>query len=195
MQWRAERRATASRYYDDDQVGLQRGDMWRTTDTALACHGQAAAAEQADHPAVDHGEEARDLLVSRRRRRVERERARRRLGEYPVERKRVEVDIEIDPAPETLDHRHRPAVTVRHPGTSRLPAVEAQERADEDGEHGSTKPVIPGEQVAQTPREREDPLAHGHRWEHGADPARPLALPAIGLRAAAHCNTSMTSRD
>ena len=38
MQWRAERRATASRYYDDDQVGLQRGDMWRTTDTALACH-------------------------------------------------------------------------------------------------------------------------------------------------------------
>src|SRR5262249_58270813 len=69
---------------------------------------EPAALEQPLHASGDSRQHDADLLVRRRRQRPEIERTTRAIGvEDAVEQERVVVDVQIESAPEALNHRHR----------------------------------------------------------------------------------------
>jgi hypothetical protein len=110
-------------------------------------------------------------------------------GEHAVEDEGVEVDVRVEGPAEALNNRQAAAPAVAEAEPARPPALEAEERADVDGEDGATEAVVPGQQVAQPVREAEHPLPDGHTWEdrvHGVGGAlgHPAA-PATGAEAAA----------
>jgi len=84
----------------------------------------------------------------------------------------MKMDIEIQRPPEPLHDGHRATAPVHHPGRPRLTPQEAEDRSHERPRHPTAQVVIPGESVAQTMREAQNPLAHGHRREHPVDEVR-----------------------
>ncbi|MFZ1058261.1 MAG: hypothetical protein WAP47_03600 [Candidatus Rokuibacteriota bacterium] len=98
--------------------------------------------------------------------RVEAEAAGRVLAEHPVEGEGVEVDVQVEPAPEALDDGEGAGVAVTDARSVGLAVVEVQESPDEDAEDGAAEAVVPGEQVAQAVGEAQDPLADGDAGQH-----------------------------
>ena len=80
--------------------------------------------------------------------------------------------VQIQRAAKTLNNGHRAAAPVHDPGRPRLAPQEAEHRARERPHHRAAQVVIPGQPVAQAMRQAQDPLAHGHRWEHTVDQVR-----------------------
>ena len=91
------------------------------------------------------------------------------LREHAVDHQGVDVNIEIQLSPEPLQDRHRPATAIRHPGVSRPPAEEPDDRPHGAPHNGAAEIVIPGQPIAEAVRQAQDPLAHGHRREHLID--------------------------
>ena len=58
---------------------------------------------------------------------------------------RVEVDVEVQRRPEALNRGHGPAAPAPNAAALSSAALERQERADEDAEHGAAKLVVPGD--------------------------------------------------
>jgi len=81
----------------------------------------------------------------------------------------MEVDVQIEGAPEALDRRHG----ARLPGGDALAAgaapIERAERADVEGEDLAAERVIPSEHVAQAKRQAQDPLPDRDGGEHVLD--------------------------
>jgi len=126
---------------------------------------QPPAPEQPQDTAADRGQEPNDLVVAWRRGRVEAE-AGRVLAEHAVEGEGVEVDVEVQPAAEALDDGEGARVAIDHAVLPRLTTVEVQEGPDEDAEDRTAEAVVPGEEVAQTVREAQHPLADGDVGQH-----------------------------
>jgi hypothetical protein len=96
------------------------------------------AFEQALHARGDPREDHADLLVRRGRQRPELERPGRAIDEEnAVEQHRVVVDIEIQAAPNALNHGHRSRPSVPDPVAACAGALKAEEHAHVHGEHGA----------------------------------------------------------
>src|SRR5438093_1831049 len=122
---------------------------------------ESAAREETLDAPVDGGEQPRHLLVARGLGGVELEAPVFSLGEDAVQEEGVEVDVQLEAAPEALDHRHGAAPPVAHSPAARSAAIEAEHGPSGDAEHRAAERVIVGEEIAQAVRQREHPLAHG----------------------------------
>src|SRR5438094_9185289 len=121
---------------------------------------ESAAREETLDAPVDGGEQPRHLLVARGLGGVELEAPVFSLGEDAVQEEGVEVDVQLEAAPEALDHRHGAAPPVAR--AARSAAIEAAHGPSGDHEHRPAERVIVGEEIAQAVRQREHPLAHGN---------------------------------
>ena len=121
---------------------------------------QPSARQQPPHPVSDGSEHLSHGRIAGRRRRVELEPALCAFDEDPVEDQGVEVDIEVDTAPETLDHGHHPGPALGIAMLVRGAAIEVLEHSGVDAEHGARQPVVPGESIPQSIGQGEHPLAH-----------------------------------
>src|SRR5437016_2482891 len=123
---------------------------------------ESAAREETLDAPVDGGEQPRHLLVARGLGGVELEAPVFSLGEDALQEEGVEVDVQLEAAPEALDHRHGAAPPVAHARAARSAAIEAEHGPSGDAEHRAAERVIVGEEIAQAVRKREHPLAHGN---------------------------------
>jgi len=80
--------------------------------------------------------------------------------EHTVEYERVEVDIEVQSAPESLDHRHAAGVAVAKASATCASSLERQQDARVDREHGATELVAPCEEIAEPMGQAQHPLAY-----------------------------------
>jgi len=62
--------------------------------------------------------------------------------EHAVQHERVNMKIEIEGAPEPLNHNHRAATPVRFAAAARAGAQEAEHGAEEDANHRATQVVV-----------------------------------------------------
>jgi hypothetical protein len=74
---------------------------------------ELAAGEQPPHAGADGGEDVHHVLVARRECGVKSEVPGSSLAEDTVEHERVQVNVELEAAPEALDHRHRAGLALR----------------------------------------------------------------------------------
>jgi len=133
--------------------------------------GQATpAAQEIEHTVVDLLQDLGDLRVRRRRHRMK-HRGRRRGGpsEHRVEHEGVQVHVHIQGRAEPLDDGHGPAValadTLAPGGTAQPP----EDHPDEHCQHVPTQGGVESELIAQRPRQRQHPLAHGGVRNHAID--------------------------
>jgi hypothetical protein len=120
------------------------------------------ARDQADDPPPDRRQQPRDIEVGRCGRKAQR--AVRLLGEHTLRHQGMEVDVGIECRPEPLDSRHRSADAAAHATPGGAPSLET--------EHSTAEPVIPGERVAQSVRQRQHPLAHRQATQHAVHQVR-----------------------
>ncbi len=81
----------------------------------------------------------------------------------------MEVDVQVERAPESLDDGHRAAAPVPHPSVPRAALKEPENRPYGTPHHAAAEGVIPGEPVAKPVRQAEDPLAHRYARQHVVD--------------------------
>src|SRR5438093_7618061 len=93
---------------------------------------ESAAREETLDAPVDGGEQPRHLLVARGLGGVELEAPVFSLGEDAVQEEGVEVDVQLEAAPEALDHRHGAAPPVAR--AARSAAIEAEHGPSGDAE-------------------------------------------------------------
>jgi hypothetical protein len=119
------------------------------------------------------GHQVGRLRIGGRRHLMKLDGIKRRRGEHAVEHERVEVDVQVERSTEALDEREAPAPALADTEPACLPALEAQEGLDGDGEHGAAQAMIPGEM---------DTGGRGYLW-----PRAPMsgASHLIGSRATA----------
>jgi hypothetical protein len=113
----------------------------------------APSSKQSQDARANRREEARHLPIGRRWRGMEARGAVRCGREHALQDERVEVDVQLDAAPETLDRRHRPAPAIDDPATAPAAALEPEQRAGVDREHGATERVVPCEAIAERVRQ------------------------------------------
>ena len=82
--------------------------------------------------------------------------------EDAVKYERVKVEVNVHRPAEALHARHHAGLPTREPLAPRLAAIHAAERAHEDVQHRAAEPVIVGQPVAQSVRDREYPLPDRH---------------------------------
>ena len=82
----------------------------------------------------------------------------------------MDMNIQVEGAAKPLHDDHRPAAPVPHPGVARPAPQEAEDRAQGPPHHGAAQGVVPRQPVAQTRREAQHPLTHGHVRKHVAHP-------------------------
>src|SRR5439155_1128148 len=100
---------------------------------------ESAAREETLDAPVDGGEQPRHLLVARGLGGVELEAPVFSLGEDAVQEEGVEVDVQLEAAPEALDHRHGAAPPVAR--AARSAAIEAEHGPSGDAEHRAGEPA------------------------------------------------------
>src|SRR5439155_14564675 len=123
---------------------------------------ESAAREETLDAPVDGGEQPRHLFVARRLGGVELEAPVFSLGEDAVQQEGVEVDVQLEAAPEALDHRHGAAPPVAHARARRAAAIEPEHGAYGDAEHRAAERMIVRKKIAQAVRQGEHPLAQGN---------------------------------
>ena len=74
--------------------------------------------------------------------------------------------VKIDRRPEPLDRGDGASASAPDAAARGSTALEAEERANEDPEDSSAELVIPRSRVAESMRQRQDPLPHGQAPEH-----------------------------
>jgi hypothetical protein len=92
--------------------------------------------------------------------------------EHAVEDERMEVQIEVERAPEALDHDDASGEAVADARAARAVPQPAKHRLREHGGHRATESVVPGEQVAEPVRQAQHPLAHRHVGQNLIDQVR-----------------------
>ena len=167
--------------------------------------------EQALHPRGDPRQHAADLVIGRRRQRPELDRPFLTLEEEAVEEQRVEMDVEIQSAPEALDDRHRarspvadaiaagrgaagsPAARAR---TRRAPPAPARDPTRASTEAGTADSAPTGARApAAAPRPPAEPRSRScaGRRSSGRSPA-PCTKTAPAARACTPCTVGARSR-
>jgi len=81
----------------------------------------------------------------------------------------MEMNIELEATAKPLDHRHGATLSVAHARGGCSAAIEAKHGAHGDAEHRAAERVIVGEEIAQSVRQGEHPLAHGDVWQDVID--------------------------
>ncbi len=92
--------------------------------------------------------------------------------EDSLRHQRVEVNICIQRRAETLNRGDGPADAVRDTTPGGSSPLEAGNRTNERGQHGTTQSMIPGQRVTQPVRQRQHPLPHRQATEHTIDKMR-----------------------
>ena len=105
----------------------------------------------------------------RRRRGVKGEGARAVPGEHAVQHERVDMKVQIEAPPESLDHGHRAPTTVRHAASRARARSQPEHGAHEHGDDRTTQVVVPRQLIPQAVRQAQHPLPHGHVGEHVID--------------------------
>jgi hypothetical protein len=165
-------------------AGLQRGEgVLLGAGAVVALLQQAGAGHLAD----DGGEDPLDILVGRRLQGDEAGRALLGEIEHPVRHDGVEVDVQVDGAPEPLDRGDAGGPRIVRSESPRLPPLPGEDGAGEEVEEAGSYPGIAGSLEPEPARERQDPLAHGHPREDVADEVvgGVLHAPGVAARAAA----------
>ena len=106
--------------------------------------------------------------------------------EHTVDDQRVEVHVQVQRAPEPLNHHHRSAAPVGHAGAPGTGPQEAKDRPDIHPRHRPAQLVVPRQQVPQPMREAQDPLTHGDIGQYVIDQVR---------RALRHPSTAATGTE
>ncbi len=128
----------------------------------LCTREPAAAREVAQDATVEQGCDLADSAIGERLGGMEgrpRERARARV--HPVQDERVEVEVEIERAPEALRHDDRTRATALDARPLGPLPQPAEERAHEDAPHGCAQLPVVGEPEAHGVGEGEYPLTDG----------------------------------
>ncbi len=98
-------------------------------------------------------------------------------------------EVQIEGAPEPLDHGHRAPTTIRDAAVARARAQEPEHGANEHRDDAAARVVIPRQLVPQAVRQTEDPLSHRHVGQHVINQVRRAfrhaAPPATGTQRAA----------
>jgi hypothetical protein len=116
------------------------------------------AAEQTAPPYVDRREDDADLFIRGRGQRSKAEGAVLAVDKHAVQDQRVEVDVQIAPAAESLDHRHAAGVAVAKAAAPGASSLERQQDACVHRKHGATEIVIPCQKVAEPVGQAQHPL-------------------------------------
>jgi hypothetical protein len=93
--------------------------------------------------------------------------------------------VDVDRAAESLNRGHGAGATIADAAPARASTFEGEKRAGVDGEHGAAEPMVPCQEIAQTVRQAQHPLADGDRRQRGHAPsaaARAEAAPFAGKR-------------
>jgi hypothetical protein len=98
--------------------------------------------------------------------------SRRRTREHAVEHQRVHVDIEVHRTTESLDDGDAATAGTRHALVPHPPAEVSLDGAVKNAHDRSAAIVPPGEHIAQTTRQREDPLPYRNIRQHVVDEMR-----------------------
>jgi len=97
--------------------------------------------------------------------------------------------IQVEPAAEPLDDRHTAGVAIADSESASAPALESQERAQVNSQHGTGEVVIPRQDITKTVGQAQHPLANRHARQHIIDEASGglghAAAAAAGAEAAA----------
>jgi len=72
------------------------------------------------------------------------------------------VDIQVEPAPESLNHRHAAGMAVAKAPAACTTSLERQQGARVHGEHGATELVVPRQEIAEPVGQAQHPLADRH---------------------------------
>ena len=126
----------------------------------------ATAAQEAQDPRADrpyHGHDLGVLELSR----WMKDRARKRAfgGVHTIQYERVEMNVEVEGRPESLNAVHRTRATIRDAVARRAALVEAEDGPQEDAARCATEGRMSREEVTHYPGEGDDPLADGDSWE------------------------------
>lgn len=105
----------------------------------------AAALDQARDPPRDGEQEGLHFILARLRIRHEAEASVTVVDEHALHCQGVEVDVQIERRAEALDRGHRAAAPTPDAATSGSEPLEAEQGADEDGEHRAAELVVPRE--------------------------------------------------
>ena len=99
----------------------------------------------------------------------------------------MKVDVQVEPAAEALDDGDAARVAVADTVAVRPPALETQQYASVDREHGTRELVIPREEIAEAVGQAQHPLPHVDARETAVDePGGALGhAPAAAARAEA----------
>src|SRR5262245_4951926 len=95
-------------------------------------------------------------------------------GDHPVQPDHMEMDVELQAAPEPLHHGDRAAAAVGDAGAPGAAAIPAEDSADEHAQHGTTERMVERQTVAEPVRHSEHPLAHRHPRQDCVDEGRRL---------------------
>ena len=120
----------------------------------------ATPSEQTPDAGADRREQVRHVAIGRRWRGIEAHGAVRRGRKHALQQARVIVNVELEAAAKTLDRGDCAAPAITDPASAPASALEAEERAGIDREHGATEGVIPRQAIAERMRERAHPLPH-----------------------------------
>jgi hypothetical protein len=83
-------------------------------------------------------------------------------GEDAVRHERVEVDVQVERAAESLNHHDRAAAATLDAHVAGTIGQDPTDAANHDGSHGPAQGVVPGELVPQSVRHTQHPLPDGN---------------------------------
>jgi hypothetical protein len=145
---------------------------------------QAAPLQESIDPPRDEGHDFRHV--------VPRETASRMKGqpaavrrEHAIDHQRVEMDVEVQRAPEPLNHHDSPAPAIGDAAPPRAGPQEAEDGSHVHAHHRATQIMIPREPVPQAIREAQHPLPNRDVGQHMVNEVRR----AFGHAAAAATRT------
>jgi hypothetical protein len=134
---------------------------WRSKPFARARSGHASPFEQAPDARLHRGQHLRHVEVGETHA-VKPQTAVPLRREHAVQQQRVHVDIQIECAAESLDHRHAAAAAAGDAVAQGARPKRALGRPHEHGDHRPAHVVAPRELVPQAVRQAEHPLPHRH---------------------------------
>jgi hypothetical protein len=108
------------------------------------------------------------------------------LDVHAVESQHVEMHVEIEGRPETLNDRHGRATATEGAGVPGTTPQEREHGADEDATHRPAERVVPRQHIPQPMQQAQHSLAHWHLGKHLIDGMRRAFGHAAAPAARAH---------
>jgi hypothetical protein len=94
----------------------------------------------------------------------------------------MEVDVEVQSSPESLNDRHTPGMAAAKAAAERTSPLERQQGARVDGEHGATELVVPRKEIAEPVGQAQHPLADRHMRQDAVHETRSSCSTNLGKR-------------